>query len=182
MGLLPALTLVLGGARSGKSRHAEALVRSHADAMGMKPVYIATAEARDGEMAARIAEHQAQRGDCWQTEEAPIALGNTAASCAKDGRPILIDCLTLWLTNIMLANLDMDAEIAGLLNALEATPGPIVCVANEVGLGIVPDNELTRAFRDHAGRLNQQIAEHADRVDFIAAGLPITLKSSSSME
>jgi adenosylcobinamide kinase/adenosylcobinamide-phosphate guanylyltransferase len=181
-GLLPALTLVLGGARSGKSRHAEALVRGHADAMGVRPIYIATGEARDGEMTARIAEHQARRSTFWQTEEAPVALGDAIASRAKDGQPILIDCLTLWLTNIMLAERDVDAEIAALLNALEATPEPVVCVANEVGLGIVPDNELARAFRDHAGRLNQEVAARAERVDFIAAGLPITLKSPRSME
>ena len=175
-GLLPALTLVLGGARSGKSRHGEALVLGHADTVGLQPVYIATAEAGDGEMAERIAEHRARRGKRWLTKEAPVALGDAIAACTNDGQPILIDCLTLWLSNILLAELDVLAATAGLLDNLEGAPGPVVCVANEVGLGIVPENALGRAFRDQAGRLNQQVAERADRVDFIAAGLPITLK------
>lgn len=174
--LLPALTLVLGGARSGKSRHAETLVLGHADLAGAQPVYIATAEAGDDEMAERIAEHRARRGNRWHNEEAPLALAETLAGCVDHGQPVLIDCLTLWLSNVMLADLDVAGQTAGLLDSLEDAPGPIVCVANEVGLGIVPDNALGRAFRDHAGRLNQQIAERAGRVDFIAAGLPITLK------
>ena len=178
-GLLPALTLVLGGARSGKSRHAETLVRAHANSVGLQPIYIATAEAGDGEMARRIAEHQARRGKDWRTEEAPLALGDAIASHADDGQPVLVDCLTLWLTNIMLAERNIVAETTGLLDSLDIALGPIVCVANEVGLGIVPDTALGRAFRDHAGRLNQQIAERANRVDFIAAGLPITLKGKS---
>ena len=175
-GLLPALTLVLGGARSGKSRHAEALVLGHAQSVGTQPVYIATAKAGDGEMAARIAEHQARRGECWRTEEAPLALAGAIVEHANDAQPVLIDCLTLWLTNLMLAQHDIAAETEILFDSLEQTPGPVVCVANEVGLGIVPDTALGRSFRDHAGRLNQQIAARADRVDFIAAGLPITLK------
>ena len=175
-GLLPALTLVLGGARSGKSRHAEALVLEHADTLGLQPVYIATAEAGDGEMAARIAEHRARRGNRWRNEEAPVALGEALAHYADPGQPVLVDCLTLWLSNVLLAEHDVAADIAGLLHSLDDAPGPMVCVANEVGLGIVPDNALGRAFRDHAGRLNQQVAAHADRVDFVAAGLPITLK------
>ncbi|NKB50602.1 MAG: bifunctional adenosylcobinamide kinase/adenosylcobinamide-phosphate guanylyltransferase [Alphaproteobacteria bacterium] len=178
-GTLPALTLVLGGARSGKSRHAETLVLGHAEAIGQQPVYIATAEARDGEMAERIAEHRARRGDTWRTEEAPQALSDALAGCAISDQPILIDCLTLWLTNIMLAELDIAAETASLLDSLGRATGPVVCVANEVGLGIVPDNALGRAFRDQAGHLNQQVAARADRVDFIAAGLPITLKTLS---
>jgi adenosylcobinamide kinase/adenosylcobinamide-phosphate guanylyltransferase len=175
-GLLPALTLVLGGARSGKSRHAEALVLSHAETMGVQPVYIATAEAGDGEMAERIAEHRTRRGNRWHNEDAPLALGETVAAYADAGQPILVDCLTLWLSNMLLAERDLAAETAGFLDCLTRAPGPVVCVANEVGLGIVPDNALARVFRDHAGRLNQQVAERADRVDFVAAGLPITLK------
>ena len=175
-GLLPALTLVLGGARSGKSRHGEALVLGHAETMGVQPVYIATAEAGDGEMAERIAEHRARRGDRWQNEEAPLALGAALAVRADDGQPVLVDCLTLWLSNILLAEHDLAAETAGLLDSLAGAPGPVVCVANEVGLGIVPEHALGRTFRDHAGRLNQQVAACADRVDFVAAGLPITLK------
>ena len=178
-GLLPALTLVLGGARSGKSWHAEALVLGHAKAVSVQPIYIATAAASDGEMAERIAEHRARRGACWRTEEAPLMLGDAINANENIGQPILIDCLTLWLTNIMLAELDVAVETDRLLDCLEKAPGPIVCVANEVGLGIVPDNALGRAFRDHAGRLNQQVAARANRVDFIAAGLPITLKPPS---
>jgi len=178
-GLLPALTLVLGGARSGKSRHAEALVLAHAAAVGVQPVYIATAEAGDSEMAERIAEHRARRGERWRTEEAPLALNEAIAGCADTGQPVLIDCLTLWLSNILLAERDIAAETSGLLESLADAPGPVVCVANEVGLGIVPEHPLGRAFRDHAGRLNQQVAERAGRVDFIAAGLPITLKQST---
>ncbi len=175
-GLLPALTLVLGGARSGKSRHAEALVLGHAESMGCLPIYIATAEAGDAEMAERIAEHRARRGNRWVNEDAPLALGETLAAHGGSRQPVLVDCLTLWLSNILLAERDPAAETADLLDSLARAPGPIVCVANEVGLGIVPDNALGRAFRDHAGRLNQQIAERANRVDFVAAGLPITLK------
>jgi len=176
LGLLPALTLVLGGARSGKSRHAEALVLDHAETVGIQPVYIATAEAGDGEMAERIAEHRARRGNRWQNQEAPLALIAALTEHANDGQPVLVDCLTLWLSNILLAEHDLGAETAGLLESLTSTPGPVVCVANEVGLGIVPEHTLGRIFRDHAGRLNQQVAERADRVDFVAAGLPITLK------
>ncbi len=178
-GLLPALTLVLGGARSGKSRHAEALVLGHADTVGAQPLYIATAEAGDSEMAERIAEHQARRGNRWRNAEAPLALAAAITTCANEGQPVLIDCLTLWLSNILLTERDIAAETAGLLDSLEGAPGPVVCVANEVGLGIVPDNALARAFRDHAGRLNQQVATRAGRVDFVAAGLPITLKQSA---
>jgi len=175
-GLLPALTLVLGGARSGKSHYAEMLVLAHADTVGVRPVYVATAHAGDGDMARRIAEHQARRGARWRTEETLLALADTVDRWSDGSRPVLIDCLTLWLSNIMLAERDIDAEFASLLDSLTRAPGPVVCVANEVGLGIVPEQPLGRAFRDHAGRLNQRVAECADRVDFIAAGLPLTLK------
>lgn len=178
-GPLPALTLVLGGARSGKSRHAEVLVLEHAETVDIQPVYIATAQAGDDEMVARIAEHQARRGNRWQTEEAPLALSDTVAACAAGGHPILIDCLTLWLSNVMLAGRDVETETAKLIDSVTGLAGPIVCVANEVGLGIVPDSALGRSFRDHAGRLNQELAARAGRVDFIAAGLPITLKHAS---
>lgn len=177
--LLPDLTLVLGGARSGKSHHAENLIAGHLDARAsiIRPTYIATAEAGDGEMVNRIADHRARRGDRWHTEETLLALAETIVAATDDGQPALVDCLTLWLSNVMHAELDLDAEIATLLDAFSHAKGPVVCVANEVGLGIVPDNKLARAFRDAAGRLNQQVAAQADRVDFIAAGLPITLKS-----
>jgi adenosylcobinamide kinase/adenosylcobinamide-phosphate guanylyltransferase len=143
----------------------------------MRPTYIATAEAGDGEMVTRIAQHRARRGDHWHTEETLLALADTIVAATSDGQPALVDCLTLWLSNAMHAELDLNAETATLLDAFTHAKGPVVCVSNEVGLGIVPDNALARAFRDAAGRLNQQVAAQADRVDFIAAGLPITLKS-----
>lgn len=175
--ILPALTLVLGGARSGKSRHAEALVLAHAEAANSRPVYIATAEAADAEMAARIAAHRERRGDIWRNEETLLALAEALDAHSRPGCPVLIDCLTLWLSNVMLADRDAAAACDDLLLAFERAEGPVVCVANEVGLGIVPEHKLGRAFRDRAGILNQQIAALATRVDFIAAGLPLALKS-----
>ncbi|MEM7568092.1 MAG: bifunctional adenosylcobinamide kinase/adenosylcobinamide-phosphate guanylyltransferase, partial [Pseudomonadota bacterium] len=166
------LTLVLGGARSGKSRHAEGLVA----ASGLPRIYIATAEAWDEEMRERIAKHRADRGPDWTTVDAPLDLARTIAEQARPDRVVLVDCLTLWLTNVMLAERDVEAEEATLLEALREPAGPIVCVSNETGLGIVPDNALARRFRDAQGRLNQRIAAIAARVDFIAAGLPIRLK------
>jgi adenosylcobinamide kinase/adenosylcobinamide-phosphate guanylyltransferase len=165
------LTLVLGGARSGKSRHAEALVR----ALPPPWLYMATGEARDEEMAARIAEHRARRGADWQTLEVPRALAG-ALACAPAGAAVLIDCLTLWLTNVMLAGADVDCEIARLEGALAARSGPTVLVANEVGLGIVPENALARRFRDAAGRLNQRLAAQADHVVLLVAGIPVKVK------
>ena len=170
---MPRLTLVLGGARSGKSRYAEALI-------GERPaIYVATATAGDEEMATRIRAHRARRGGNWTTREAPLDL--TAALAADDaaGGPRLVDCLTLWLSNLLLAGRDPAAESAALLDRLPRLTSPVVFVANEVGLGIVPDNALARRFRDHAGRLNQDIAATADRVVFVAAGLPLFLKDSS---
>ena len=169
---LPAITLVLGGARSGKSRHAERLI----EAAAAHGLYCATAEPGDEEMAARIAAHRARRGSFWHTVETPLALAATiAAEAASDG-PLLVDCLTLWLSNVMLADKPVEAEIAALHAALRDARGPIVLVANEVGLGLVPETPLGRQFRDAAGWLNQEIATLADRVVFIAAGLPLVLK------
>ena len=171
--LLPPVTLVLGGARAGKSRHAEAMI----EASGVQAaVYIATAEAGDVEMATRIAAHRARRGGLWHTVEAPLDLGEAVAASAEPGRPILIDCLTLWLSNLMHAGADSDEAADRLVEALDGLPCPVVMVANEVGLGIVPDNALAREFRDLAGRLNQRIAARAERVVFLAAGLPLLLK------
>ncbi|MGE0256424.1 MAG: bifunctional adenosylcobinamide kinase/adenosylcobinamide-phosphate guanylyltransferase [Alphaproteobacteria bacterium] len=172
---LPALTLVLGGARSGKSRHAEALAES---VPGARPIYVATGEAGDAEMAARIVAHRARRGPHWATEEAPRDLAAVLGRVSAPDAVVLVDCLTLWLSNLLLAGDDLDAARVGLLDALAAARGPVVCVANEVGLGIVPDNALARAFRDAAGRLNQDVAAAADRVVFLAAGLPLVLKSA----
>jgi len=164
------LTLVLGGARSGKSLHAERLVT----ALPPPWVYVATAQAFDDEMVLRIAEHRARRAAGWETVEAPLDLAGALA--AAGGRPVLVDCLTLWLTNQMLGGHDIPAAAAALDAALDARTAPTVLVANEVGLGIVPDNALARAFRDAAGRLNQQLAARADTVLFMVAGLPMRVK------
>jgi adenosylcobinamide kinase/adenosylcobinamide-phosphate guanylyltransferase len=165
------LTLVLGGARSGKSRHAETLIT----ALPPPWIYVATAEALDVEMATRIAEHRARRDQRWQTIDAPRDLAG-ALTCLPAGSAVLIDCLTLWLSNTMLAGGDLAQEFDRLEAALATTTGPLVVVANEVGLGIVPDNVLGRRFRDAAGRLNQRIAARADRVCLLVAGIPLTVK------
>jgi len=171
---LPRVTLVLGGARSGKSRYAEALVLSAAP----RALYVATATPGDDEMAARIQHHQAGRDGRWHLIEEPIELARLLDDVADGERPILIDCLTLWLTNLMMREDAVEPAIATLVNAIAHCAGPVVLVANEVGLGIVPDNALARIFRDHAGRLNQSIAAVADRVVFVAAGLPLVFKGN----
>ncbi|HEY4836431.1 MAG TPA: bifunctional adenosylcobinamide kinase/adenosylcobinamide-phosphate guanylyltransferase [Bradyrhizobium sp.] len=168
---LPRLTFVLGGARSGKSRYAEGLVMDCAPPW----VYIATAQAHDDEMAVRIAEHRQRRDGGWRTVEAPLDLPGAIAAHGSEG-PVLIDCLTLWLSNVMLTGRDLVAETQRLIAALRNADGPIVIVSNEVGFGIVPDNALARKFRDAQGRLNMQVAAIADRAVLIAAGLPLTLK------
>ena len=165
------LILVLGGARSGKSRHAESLIT----ALPPPWIYVATAQALDDEMARRIAEHRARRGDGWQTVEAPRDLAQ-ALDGTPEGASILVDCLTLWLSNMLLVDADIERECDRLDTALSRRRGPMVLVANEVGLGIVPDNALARHFRDAAGRLNQQMATRADSVVFVAAGIPLQLK------
>ncbi len=174
---LPAVTLVLGGGRSGKSRHAETLVAGAAAA----GTYIATAEAGDAEMAARIAAHRASRDDrgrgpFWRTVEEPLDLAGAIRRYAEPGRPILVDCLTLWLSNLMGAGRVGAHESETLCAALREAAGPVVLVANEVGLGLVPETPLGREFRDAAGRLNQDVAALADRVVFVVAGLPVMLK------
>jgi adenosylcobinamide kinase/adenosylcobinamide-phosphate guanylyltransferase len=166
------LMLVLGGARSGKSRHAERL----ALASGLAPVYLATAQALDDEMARRIAAHRARRGPHWRTVEEPLdLLGALQRECAP-GRIVLVDCLTLWLSNLMVAGREVEAESARLLEALSGLAGPVVLVSNEVGQGVVPDNAMARQFVDHAGFLHQGIAERADAVVCMTAGLPHRLK------
>lgn len=172
---LPAITLVLGGARSGKSRHAERLIERGASA----GTYCATAEPGDAEMAERIAAHRARRGAFWRTVEAPLALAEAIRAESRAAHPVLVDCLTFWLTNVMLAGREVEAEVAALAAALRDAAGPVVLVANEVGLGLVPDTPLGRRFRDEAGRLNQEIAALADRVVFMAAGLPLVLKEGA---
>lgn len=168
---MAAIILITGGARSGKSRLAEERVLS----LGPAPLYIATAEAHDAEMADRIAAHQARRGAEWTTVAAPLDLPR--ALDATDGQgPRLVDCLTLWLTNLMLADRDWRADTDALLAALDRQRDPVVLVTNEVGMGIVPDNALARAFRDAAGALNQRIAARADQVILAVAGLPLRVK------
>lgn len=162
--------LVLGGARSGKSRFAESLL---ADRVGQR-IYLATAEAGDEEMRQRIFHHQARRGKGWRIVESPIDIA--AAIAGAGDHAVLVDCLTLWLSNLMAADRDIEDATSGLCRALDQARAPVVLVSNETGLGIVPDNALAREFRDQAGRLNQAIAARADRVIFIAAGLPLTLK------
>jgi len=164
------LTLVLGGARSGKSRHAESLVTAEPAPW----TYVATAEPLDDEMRERIAAHRARRGDGWRAIEAPRDLAGALAGIC-DGA-VLVDCLTLWLSNLMLADADIDAETARLETALASIAAPVVLVSNEVGSGIVPDNALARRFRDAQGRLNQRMAARADRVVLMVAGLPLVVK------
>ncbi|MGC1777883.1 MAG: bifunctional adenosylcobinamide kinase/adenosylcobinamide-phosphate guanylyltransferase [Xanthobacteraceae bacterium] len=170
------LTLVLGGARSGKSRHAERLIA----ALPPPWTYIATAEAGDAEMAERIAAHQARRGPQWRTVEAPRDLATPLAT--RERSPTLIDCLTLWLSNLMLANADIEAEVVRLESALDAAAAPVVLVANEVGSGIVPETPLGRRFRDWQGILNQRIAARANRVVLVVAGLPLVLKEAEAAQ
>ena len=167
----PLLTFVIGGARSGKSRHAQSLAR----ATPAPWVMIATAEALDEEMRERIAEHKRMRGEGWITMEAPIDLTGAIALAPVEA-PVVIDCLTLWLSNLMLGDHDHDLAVNGLETALRARTAPTIVVANEVGLGIVPDNPLARKFRDFAGVLNQKVARSADEVYFTAAGIPLKIK------
>ena len=168
---LPRLTLVTGGARSGKSGCAEGL----ATASGRPRRYIATAQALDAEMAARIARHRAQRGEGWITVEAPLDLAAALAQ-ARPEEVVLVDCLTLWLTNHLLAGHDLADHAARLAGALRACAAPAICVTNEVGWGIVPADSLSRRFRDEQGRLNQRLAAEAGLVIAVLCGLPLVLK------
>ena len=173
-----ATTLVLGGARSGKSAFAEQLVGDS----GLAKVYLATATAGDDEMKVRIARHRAQRGEGWTTVEEPLALVDALTREATRGRAVLVDCLTLWLSNLMLAERDPDVEARRLTRFLGDARYPVVFVSNEVGLGLVPETPLGRRFRDAQGRLNQLVAACVPNVVFIAAGLPLWLKKSSLQE
>lgn len=166
------LTLVLGGARSGKSRYAEWLIATYPQPW----IYVATAEAKDSEMAERIAAHKARREAAWQTIEAPHELPEALAAAPGDAA-VMVDCLTLWLSNLMLGSFNVDAMTEKLEQALAARAGPTVLVSNEVGLGIVPDNALARRFRDAQGLLNQRVAARAPRVVMMVAGLPVAVKS-----
>jgi adenosylcobinamide kinase/adenosylcobinamide-phosphate guanylyltransferase len=165
------LTFLLGGARSGKSAYAEKLVL----ALTAPWTYVATAQPHDDEMTERITLHRARRGEGWSTVDAPLDLAQ-ALRAVPDGGPVIVDCLTLWLSNHMLAGHDVDAICAELENVLTAPRGPWFVVSNEVGLGIVPDSVLGRRFRDAQGRLNQRVASRADRVFLMVAGLPVQVK------
>ncbi len=167
------ITFILGGARSGKSRYAEALASKH---KGSK-TYIATAEAIDAEMRARIVMHRSRRGAAWITRETPLDLVQALAEATSGF--VLIDCITVWISNLMHHGRDVPAEMAALCEALKKTKARVVIVSNEVGMSIVPDNALARAFRDEQGFANQRIADIADEAIFIAAGLPLILKKGS---
>lgn len=169
--------LVLGGARSGKTAFAERLaIRS-----GTKPAYLATAVALDGEMRERVASHRTSRAERFATIEEPLALSKAILAASVQHDVILVDCLTLWITNLLMANLDVAEAVAELGTTLsQVENAQVILVSNEVGLGIVPDNAMARTFRDLAGSAHQQLAEICDEAYFIVAGLPITLKGESA--
>jgi adenosylcobinamide kinase / adenosylcobinamide-phosphate guanylyltransferase len=168
--------LVLGGARSGKSAYAQSL----AEAFGSDRVYLATAAAGDEEMAARIARHQADRGRGWTTLEERLDIASVLLTQAKAGRMVVVDCLTLWLSNLMLAGRDPGPALTALADAIRGLAGPAILVSNEVGMGLVPDNKLGREFRDWQGRVNREIGAACEAVIFVAAGLPLQLKPSTT--
>lgn len=170
---LPKITLVLGGQRSGKSWYAEQMIEAAGGGL-----YLATAQAFDDEMKTRIETHQSRRGDLWVTREEPMEIASFIADDEANGSPVLVDCLTLWLSNLMLAERDIDSAVAALGNSLKMSRSPVVLVSNEVGQGIIPDNALARRFVDCAGRMNRLVAEVSDRVVFVTAGIPQILKEN----
>lgn len=172
---LPRTALVFGGARSGKSRFAEKL----AGDTGLPKIYVATGAAHDGEMAERIAAHRAQRGPSWETVEEQIDLSGVLARECRPDRVVLVDCLTLWLSNILFADRDLSLETERLCATVSRLDGPCILVSNEVGMGIVPENRLSRSFRDAQGRLNQAMAGVCRKVVLVAAGLPLVMKPTS---
>lgn len=165
-------TFILGGARSGKSKFAEGLVLKS----GLKPVYIATGRAFDDEMVNRIEQHQDRRGDVWETVEEPLALVDALQQSSHEGRMLLVDCLTLWITNLMMAEANVMKECDALVKFLEEASVPIIVVSNETGLGIVPMEKMSREFCDLSGMVHQAVAGVADNVYFVTAGLPNKLK------
>jgi adenosylcobinamide kinase/adenosylcobinamide-phosphate guanylyltransferase len=166
------VVLLVGGARSGKSRIAQA----RAEALSGELIYVATGQALDAEMTERIARHRADRGARWRTVEAPLELPEAIRREGTQGRVLLVDCLTLWLSNLILGEHDIDVATAALIDALATTSATVLLVSNEVGMGIVPENALARRFRDEAGRLNQRVAAVASEVLLVAAGLAIRMK------
>ncbi len=167
--------LVIGAARSGKSRYALGL----AEAAARERLYLATAEAGDAEMEERIARHRRERGEGWRTREEPLALAAALHVEARPGRVVLVDCLTLWLSNLLLAGREIEAQVSEFTKVLSELGGPVVLIANEVGAGVVPATPLGRAFRDWQGRLNQATAAACGAVVAVAAGLPTQLKPAS---
>jgi adenosylcobinamide kinase / adenosylcobinamide-phosphate guanylyltransferase len=170
----PRTTLVLGGAASGKSAFAEQLVLG----LSERPVYIATAQAFDTEMTAKIVVHRERRGTGWTTVEEALDLAGAIAGADAADAVLLVDCLTLWLSNLMAAERDIEAETSRLIQSMQDMQGRLVLVANELGLGIVPENAMARVFRNHHGTINQAVAAAAERVVFVAAGLPLSLKGT----
>ena len=166
------ITFILGGARSGKSRHAQQLTEAAASGR----VLIATAQALDDEMAARIQRHIEDRDESWTTIEEPLNICDRLLRGIDQNHAVLVDCLTLWLSNLMHAGLDVDADTKRLVQTLEKVSHPLTLVSNEVGMGIVPASRIGRDFRDLQGQLNQAVAAVCDRVEFVAAGIPLTLK------
>lgn len=170
---LPRLTLIFGGASSGKSRFAEGLIT----ASGRTQSYIATAQAYDAEMVAKIEKHRQDRGENWETHDAPLTAPDVLSKIQSENA-VLIDCMTMWLSNVMLNDWDTSDLVEQMDNAIGDRSGPVVCVSNEVGMGIVPNTSLGRAFRDAQGQLNQQLAAKADLVVFVIAGLPVVIKGT----
>jgi adenosylcobinamide kinase / adenosylcobinamide-phosphate guanylyltransferase len=166
--------LITGGARAGKSRYAERLMV----ARPARHAVVATGTAGDPEMAERIARHKAERDKSWEVIEQPISIRSAIRNAARPDRIVLVDCLTLWISNLMAEHRDIGIEVQGLVGTLQIVAGPVIVVSNEVGLGIVPDNPLARAFRDTLGRANQAVAAAADCAVFMAAGIPIVLKGT----
>lgn len=169
----PKRDFVLGGARSGKT----GVALSRAEASGLMPVMVATAQAFDAEMEARIAAHRAERDGRWGLIEEPLALARVLGEASAPDRVLVVDCLTLWLSNTLFAGSDVEGAIETLAEAFAAVSGPVIVVSNEVGLGIVPENALARRFRDLQGRLNRSVAAVADRVTLVVAGLEVAVKT-----
>lgn len=165
--------LILGGARSGKSGYGESMAKQ----TDLDVIYVATAQAHDQEMSERIAQHQLDRPKHWLTIEEPLALADVIQAHSKSNSVVLVDCLTLWLMNVMHHELDLAEQVDALLVTLEQAPGLVILVSNEISMGVVPMGELSRRYVDNLGRLHQQIAKHAQQVTLMVAGIPMAVKS-----